>query len=510
MNDPSIVVVELGCQYTRLIEQRLREIGFRSAVLPPKQAETYIRNKSPKAIILSGSRHSVNNGGPVIGSWIFQPSRRSVLGICYGMQLTAKLLGGQVVSQSKHGDYGPVNVELGSSQLFQGVPRKLEVWASHGDTVDQIPDGFVTIATSASGAVAAMENRQSRIYGLQFHPEVQQTPHGTLILSNFAGEVAECSKDWNPSNLIEEIRTGIADTVGKDRAIIAFSGGVDSTTLAAIAAKSLGSQLKAVCIDGGQLREGELDEIRSNAKAAGVSLEIISGRKTFDLLWTEHRNSEPDPETKRKLFRMKYQEVLAEYAREFGAAHFIQGTLAPDMIESGQTGGDVIKTHHNIGVKLGGCSSLHPFSRLFKYEVRALAESLGLPASVTKRQPFPGPGLFIRVKNGWPTTERLEILRWADKVVTDIVKAEGLDSDISQMPVILNCGLSVGVKGSERVYAYEVTIRPVRTVDFMTAEGIDFPKDIKLKIESALTKHPKIVGALWKVTPKPPGTVESE
>lgn len=509
MNDPSVVIVEFGCQYTRLIEQRLREIGFRSAVLPPKQAENYIRTRSPKAVILSGSRHSVNNEGPTIGSWIFEIGH-PVLGICYGMQLTAKLLGGSVISRSELGDYGPVDVDLGSSHLFNKVPKHLTAWASHGDTVEQVPQGFISTATSASGAVAAMENRQNGIYGLQFHPEVQQTPHGALILSNFVEDVAGCAKDWNPSNLTDQIKQVIADSVGKDCAVIAFSGGVDSTTLATIAARALGDKLKAVCIDGGQLREGELDEIRFNAEAAGVSLDIISAWKEFDSLWDAYKDRSPDPEFKRKLFRGQYQGLLNAYAAKCGATHFIQGTLAPDMIESGQTGGDVIKTHHNIGVRLGGCDSLHPFSHLFKYEVRALAESLGLPASVTKRQPFPGPGLFIRVKNGWPTAERLEVLRWADKAVRDIVTAEGLDSDISQMPVILNCGLAVGVKGSERAYGYEITIRPVRTIDFMTAEGIDFPTSVKLKIESALTKHPKIVGALWKITPKPPGTVESE
>lgn len=315
-----------------------------------------------------------------------------------------------------------------------------------------------------------------------------------------------------PSNMIAEIQSTLKDQVDNGKALIAFSGGIDSTTLSTIAGHVLGERLRAMCIDGGQLRANEINEVRQNAKYAGVHLDIFDALKNFMYMWNSFCDQLPDPEHKRKLFRNEYQICLSKalVGTKWNATHFIQGTLAPDMIESGQTGGDVIKTHHNIGVKIGQCVSLHPLSHLFKYEVRALAESIGLPESVTKRQPFSGPGLFIRVVNGWPTTERLETLRWADKMVTDLAKEYKIYDEISQLVVGHECGRYVGVKGDERTYGHAILVRGVKTIDFMTAGRYRFPDEFEDAITAKLTKHPKITRVFLDITPKPPGTIEFE
>lgn len=507
MENPRIVIIEFGSQYTSLIERSLREIGYRSAVLPPKKAEAWIRKMRPKAIIFSGSKHSVNDpDAPKIDPRILMAGI-PILGICYGMQLIVKLLEGCVVSDQNVREYGPSTVRIFKSGLFSGVTESFPVWASHGDTVKVIPNGFRSMAISPDGAIAAIEDIQHRIWGVQFHPEVTQTSFGKEILANFVGTLASCEKDWNPKDMINEIQSSLRGQASDGNVILAFSGGVDSTALAALASPVIGGRLKAVCIDGNQLRQGELDEIRANADFANVSLSILNATDDFQAAWNPHLLEPPDPELKRKIFRTTYQTCLSKVARESNALFFIQGTLAPDMIESGQTGGDVIKTHHNVGVEIPGCTSLHPFQNLFKYEVRELAKNLRLPESVVMRQPFPGPGLAIRVLD-WPTAEKIEILRWADYRVTSLAKEFGVYGNTSQLVVALDYGQFVGVKGDERAYNYAAIVRGVNTVDFMTATPYQFAPEMREVITTNLTKHNRIGRVFWDETPKPPGTVE--
>ena len=514
MQVASIVIIELGSQYTKLIERTLRELGYRSAVLPPRRAEQWIRANNPRAIILSGSKHSVHDAyAPKVMGDILDLGI-PVLGICYGMQLISKMLGGMVGSAVEERDYGSTDISMSIKDgVFCGMPHTTAVWASHGDTVTSLPTGY-SIAARPAGrqGVSAMVRDDGRVWGVQFHPEVKQTPLGARMLENFVSGVAGCVRDWRPEDMISEIRSRLQADTGGQSSLLAFSGGVDSTTLASIASTVLGSNLRAVCIDGGQLRDGEIEEIRQNAEFANVSLSVVSAEDYFASLFVgnERVGNPPDPETKRKLFRRGYTNRLNLAHQSFSPVFFIQGTLAPDMIESGLTGGDVIKTHHNTSVVLDGCRSLHPFAHLFKYEVRALAEILELPAQVRDRKPFPGPGLFVRIIDGWPTRERLEILRWADKQVDGMLKEHGVLDDIDQLVVGLSCAKSVGTKGDSRAYGYPIVVRGVKTVDYMTAVGYQLPAEVRKIICSELTKHSKITRVWFDETDKPPGTVEFE
>jgi GMP synthase (glutamine-hydrolysing) len=509
MENPKILIVEFGGQYTKLIEQRLRENGFRSAVLPPKQAEKWIKNNKPKGIILGGSRHSVNApGAPTISPKIFD-SGIPILGICYGSQYIVKALGGTVVTKPVDSEYGPTESRLNGSVLFGDLPKKLEVLASHGDTAHELPSGFEAIAHTPTGAVAGIENKERRIWGLQFHPESQDTPLGKFVLTNFA-RICDCTEDWKPQNLIREIQSEIDFVTRGGRAVIGMSGGRDSTILAELISPKLGARLRGYCIDGGQFRENELDEVRTNAEVANVHLHIISAKDIFERVWKQHLRETPDPQVKRKIFKYWYRRLIQEASASWYPTHFIQGTLAPDVIESGKTGGDLIKSHHNIGIKIKGCKSLHPFQNLFKYEVTALGKERELPDFVTLRQPFPGPGLFVRTPGRWPTREPLDVLRWGDARTKEICVAHDVYKDISQLVVYLAPGQSLGVKGDERSYEYAIVVRPMVTVDFMTAEAYDLPKKTEQEITRTLTRHKQITRVLWDYTPKPPGTIEPE
>lgn len=522
MDNIQILVVDYGSQYTLVIGRTLRELGVRSLILPPKKVDAWLKKNTPKAVILSGSNWSVHGeGAPELPKSLDASGKKyKILGICYGMQLLAHKLGGKVERPLSHREYGPAKVTLGNPHpLFVGVSKETEVWASHGDTVIKLPKGFTEIATSEG--IAAMADKANHVLGIQFHPEVAHTKEGKKILQNFLN-IANCKKDWDPVDLIHQIQNEVLAIVTspqpspgrrgggqakKQNVVLGFSGGVDSTTLASVLAPVLGEKLICVAIDTGGVRMNEFEEIKANAKSAGVkNLVIIKAEKDF----IKNISTTIDGEEKREKFRTVYKKIFEEQIAKYDAGFIIQGTLATDIIESGQAGASaMIKTHHNVGLSWE-VEDLHPFRNLFKYEVRELARAMKLPAAVYERNPFPGPGLYLRVVGTPVSKENIELVREADKTVSDILKKHNIEKNISQLIVALLGINSVGVKGDERVYGHSLAVRAVQTVDFMTAKGFYFPASVVDEITSALTKHKDIVRVFFDMTPKPPATTEFE
>lgn len=508
---PNVAIIELGSQYTLLIERTLRELGVRSMILDPKQASAWLKQYPVKAIILSGGAASVyENDAPQPPEEIFSLHYNGkpvhVLGICYGMQWIAHHFHGEVKPVLGNREYGETEINLlCSNSLFYGSPDRQKVWASHGDSVVKVPERFSVVGSTATDGIAAMVNDEGTVWGVQFHPEVTHTPHGKVILGNFL-RLAGCEDDWRPASLVASIRENVLSELGDRKAIFGFSGGVDSTTLSAILSPVLKERLIAVTIDGGHLREKELYEIHAHAHAAGVGLAVIDARLDF----TEALADITDAEEKRRRFKKVYAKLLVETAGKFGATAVIQGTLAPDRIESGTTGGALIKSHHNVDLDAGKLAQLHPIGHLFKYEIRALAKELGLPESVWNRQPFPGPGLFIRIVGVPATPEMLDVVRWADAQTKEILEKHNLYKDLSQLVVAYLGTKTVGVKGDGRVYGGAVVVRAVQTLDFMTARGVHLPEAAESEICTVLTRHPQIVRVWFDPTKKPPATTELE
>ncbi|MDO8529478.1 MAG: GMP synthase (glutamine-hydrolyzing), partial [bacterium] len=376
-----------------------------------------------------------------------------------------------------------------------------------GDSVTALPKGFKAIAYSKdSKTIAAMSCPEKRLWGIQFHPEVTHTENGKEMLKNFLVGISGCAADWKPTDVISEIQKEVQNISKDKKFIVGFSGGVDSSTVAAILSRVLGNNLLGVCIDTGALRQNELEEIKANAKAAKVQLKIIKAVGRFQ----KALGKTTDAETKRKRFKKIYGRILEEEAKKFGADFIVQGSLATDIIESGKAGNAaLIKSHHNVGLNLN-VKELHPFRNIFKYEVRDLARTLKLPESLSERQPFPGPGLFIRIRAEAPRPDKIAIVRWADAQITKILQEHNFYDKISQLIVALNCTKSVGIKGDARVYGYSIDVRAIQTSDFMTAKGVYFPEEIAKEICNTVTKHPKIVHIAFYPTNKPPATTEFE
>ncbi len=503
---PRIAIIELGSQYTLLIERTLREQGFRSVVLEPRRAKAWLEKNSPQAVILSGGGASVyDKDVPQPPLEVLDPScGHALLGICYGMQWIAHTLGGRVEPISDNREYGDGSITVITEDwLFDGMPPHQKVWMSHGDSVTQVPEGFETLAFTETGAIAAI--RKGLVWGLQFHPEVTHTTYGAEMLIRFL-KAAGCEPDWEPSALVDDIRNKTLDACGIRRAVFGFSGGVDSTTLAAILAPALKQKLLAITIDGGHLRKNELTEIEKHAHAAGVLWKIVDARAEFVAALA----GTVDAEEKRRRFKKVYQDIFAREARVFGAEIVLQGTLAPDRIESGATGGALIKSHHNVGLDMGEIEQLHPIDHLFKYEIRALGRELGLPESVWNRQPFPGPGLFLRIIGTPITIEKLDLVRWADACVREILVRHGVYDSLSQVVVAYVDAHTVGVKGDARAYGGAIVVRAIETVDFMTARGVWLPQAIVYDISRTLVAHPSVVRVWFDPTDKPPATTEME
>lgn len=515
-----ILIADFGSQYTLLIGRMLREIGVRSIILPPQKVSAWLKENRPKGIILSGGAASIyEDDAPNLPDGVLNDDI-PILGICYGMHWLAQRLGGRVEPRFAEREYGAAEMILCEPDpLFHGLTddAKFTVWMSHGDSVTAIPANFKVIGRTAGNTAAAISWPERRVWGLQFHPEVNHTIRGRAILENFL-EVCSVKHDWRPDDVITRILQEVAAAVGPDEnCILAFSGGVDSSTLTAIVAPVLGSRLTCITLDHGGLRAGEADEVKENALAAGCwySREP-AGRPSFDIFgrWKTFLNAivaaGTDAEAKRRAFREQYQIDLETLAAEADARVLIQGTLAPDVIESGRVGGAAtIKTHHNVGMETW-LRQIHPLAGLFKYEVRDLARYLKLPPSITERKPFPGPGFYCRIVGVPVTAELLELVRWADAEVRRITAEEDLEQEFAQLVVGLIGVRTVGVKGDGRSYGYAIAVRAVQTSDFMTCRGYQFPPEVRRSIQRAVTKHPEITRVWFDENDKPPATVEFE
>jgi len=427
------------------------------------------------------------------------------------MQWLARHFGGKVEPHPESREYGSAMkfFDTRDPLFVQLADVASMVWASHGDSVTTLPKGFGSIGRSSDvgdRGVVAMTDRHRKIWGVQFHPEVTQTVEGKRILKNFCSLICMVDPDWSPEDVIAGIQQEVKFAVGNERVIIGFSGGVDSTTLSAILAPALGKQLRAVTIDTGALRDGELQEIIIAAKVAKVGLKVVRAARRFQVAI----GTTAIAEVKRKRFKKLYGRILDEEAKAFRAKFIAQGSLATDIIESGAVGqAALIKSHHNVGLCLD-CQELHPFRELFKYEVRDLARAVGLPDTTVNRQPFPGPGLFIRVVGKSPRPERLKVVRWADAEVRIILHKYHLWNEISQCVVALLCLPTVGIKGDGRVYKPLIVVRPVVTHDFMTTSPYHLPVAVEDEIISAVSKHREIVRVVFDYTNKPPATTEME
>lgn len=509
-NDVQILILDLGSQYTQIIRRSLRYLGFRSTIVRPEDgASKATANKNLKGVILSGGSASVYDAdAPKIPKEILDLGV-PVLGVCLGMQWLAYINDPASIQAVKEGkSYGPVEVSLSASELFKNLPGKITAWSSHGDSVKSAPKGFQVVATSMGGTVIeAMENPAQKCWAVQFHPEVEETEDENIILNNFAEKICGAEKDYSHKDVIEEIRANTKKELGEGTAIIGVSGGVDSTTLAAILAPALGDKLKAFMIDTGGMRKDEVVRVQEIAQKAGINLEVV---ETYKDKFIARIGQSIDAEEKRAHFREVYGEVFKDLAKKYGATHMLQGTLATDLIESGGAGNSAkIKTHHNVGLDLG-LTEIMPLADYFKFEVRELAREFKLEELLASRQPFPGPGLYLRVVGVPVNAELLEIVREADHEVMEILKKHGVYDQIAQTIVALLGVNTVGVKGDGRIYGYSLVVRTVETTDFMTVKGFYLDKKICDEIVSALIKHPKIVRVFFDWTSKPPATTEFE
>jgi GMP synthase (glutamine-hydrolysing) len=508
----TVLVLDFGSQYTQLIARRIRDHSVYSVVHPCDYPIESIRAMKPAAIVLSGGPQSVySESAPYCSREVFELGV-PILGICYGMQLTAYFLDGRVEAASER-EYGRAEIDVtGDSLLFAGTPRHQRVWASHGDSILAGPPGFVTTASTPSAPIAAFENVKRRCYGIQFHPEVTHTEAGSQILKNFLFDIVGCKPSWDLGDFrkrkVEEIRA----TVGKRNVIAAVSGGVDSSVAAVLVAEAIGDQLTAIFVDNGVLRKNEAMQVVSRlSEGLGMHIVAVDGRQRF----YDKLAGVEDPEVKRKRIGNEFIAVFEEEAKRIPDVHFlVQGTLYPDVIESVSIKGPsaVIKTHHNVGglPEKMGLKLIEPVRELFKDEVRQLGIELGLEEEFVWRHPFPGPGLAVRIL-GEVNAERVEILQNADQIVIDEIRAAGLYRTISQAFAVLLPVKSVGVMGDERTYENVVAIRAVTTTDFMTADWFRMPHDVLDRMARRIVNEVRGINrVVYDVSSKPPSTIEWE
>jgi GMP synthase (glutamine-hydrolysing) len=505
-----VLVVDFGAQYAQLIARRVREAHIYSEIVPRTMPVAEMLARNPAAIIFSGGPASVHvDGAPSIDPAIYD-ARVPLLGICYGAQLIALQLGGDVAKTST-GEYGRTDLRVtGSSPLFAEQPPEQIVWMSHGDSIVTAPDGFAVTARTAGTPVAGLEDRERAIYGVQFHPEVMHTEHGMEVLKAFLYDVAGCRPTWTNVSIIEHAVEEIRAQIGRERVICGLSGGVDSAVAAALVHKAVGDQLTCVFVDTGLLRLGEADQVEETFRRQ-FSVDLVHVKAADRFLGA--LDDVIDPERKRKIIGETFIRVFEEAARELGDARFlVQGTLYPDIVESGGGDNANIKSHHNVGGLPDDMDFelVEPLRNLFKDEVRAVGEELGLPEEIVWRQPFPGPGLAVRIV-GTVTEERVRILQQADAVVVEEIRRAGLYREIWQSFAVLPAVRTVGVMGDDRTYAYPIILRAVTSDDAMTADWARLPYDVLERIASrVINEVPGVNRVAYDITSKPPGTIEWE
>lgn len=514
-----VLVVDFGAQYAQLIARRVREARVYSEIVPHTLPVEQMLAMKPKAIVLSGGPSSVYaENAPGLDPAIFD-AEVPVFGMCYGFQLMAQGLGGTVMATGAR-EYGRTPVQVSEpGTLLADLPAQHNVWMSHGDQVTGAPEGFTVLASTGLTPVAAFEHVQRGYAGVQWHPEVLHTEHGQEVLAHFLHEIAGCRQTWTMLNIVEEQVERIRNQMGDGRAICALSGGVDSAVAAAIVQRAIGDRLTCVYVDHGMMRLGETDQVRRDFEEVFSALDVVDASDQF----IDALSGISDPEEKRKIigrefirtFEAAEVRVFAEMPRAHGTtAYLVQGTLYPDVVESGGGAGTSnIKSHHNVGGLPDDLdfALVEPLRTLFKDEVRAVGEQLGLPDTMVWRQPFPGPGLGIRII-GEVTRERIELLQRADAIAREELTRAGLDRDIWQMPVVLLADVrSVGVQGDGRTYGHPVVLRPVTSEDAMTADWARLPYEVMERISTRITNEVEEINRVAiDITSKPPGTIEWE
>ena len=509
MHQETVLVLDFGGQYNQLIARRVRQAHVYSEILPYNAPMERIRALNPKGIIFTGGPNSVYaDGAPLADPEIFELGV-PVLGICYGAQVFGHMLGGRVGPAGRR-EYGRVAIRHnGDAPLFGEIDADMEVWMSHTDQVLTAPEGFRITASSETCPVAAMENVARKLYGVQFHPEVMHTPRGQKLLENFLYNICGCGGLWTMESFAREAEESLKRRVGDKKVLLALSGGVDSSVAAVLLNRAVGANLTCIFVDHGLLRKDEGDEVEHTFKGKfGLNMIRVNAQSRF----LEKLAGVSDPERKRKIIGEEFIRVFEDEARKIGHVHFLaQGTIYPDVVESGAGHAAVIKSHHNVGGlpdHVDFDEILEPLRDLFKDEVRAVGEELGIPAALVWRQPFPGPGLAIRVL-GEVTEKKLEILREADAIYREEIAKAGLDRDVWQYFAVLTDQRTVGVMGDSRTYDYLLALRAVTSVDAMTADWAHLPYELLAKISNRIINEvPHINRIVYDITSKLPGTIE--